>query len=220
MKLIIFDLDETIVELFKFHNKTIELTFKKVFNVKAKLDEIDFPGQTIEKNLENLAKLKGIKNDEIKKKIPKAIDVYSKIFVSIMPKDIKKDILPGVYDIIKRLSRNKENKLVIVTGDSRLITRAILKKAGLLKYFAFMITGEREKDRTKLTKYAIKKSRINKAIVIGDSIHEVKAAKEVRALAISVLTGFHSKEELKKAGSRHIFKNLDDKRIIKLIEEY
>lgn len=220
MKLIIFDLDQTIVELFKYHNKATELTFKKVFNIKAKLDEIDFPGQTIEKNLEALAILKRIKNGEIRKKLPKAIYAYSKIFVSIMPKNIKKDILPGVYDIIKKLSRNKGNKLVIVTGDSKLITQAILKKAGLLKYFAFMVTGEREMNRVILTKQAIRKAKIKNVIIIGDSIHEVEAGKAVKALTISVLTGFHSKEELKKAGSRDIFKNLDDKRIIKLIEEY
>lgn len=223
-KLIIFDLDQTIIELHKFHNKATMLTFKKIFGVKAWLTEIDFAGKTIEKDLEDLAVLKKIPSEIIKKKLPKAIKIYGKIFLSIMPKNIKRDVLPGAENIIKKLYKDKNNIIVLVTGDERVIAEKVLSKAHLLKYFRFIVTGEKTRSRIKLTRYAIKKAKahakIRKVIIIGDSIHEIEAAKATNSQVISVLTGFHSKAQLKKAGAKHIFKNLKDKRILNLIQDY
>ena len=222
-KLIIFDLDQTIIELHKFHNKATMLTFKKIFGVKAWLTEIDFAGKTIEKDLEDLAILKNIHRNVINKKLSKAIKIYGKIFLSIMPESIKRDILPGAENIIRALHKDKSNILVLVTGDERIIAERVLSKARLLRYFKFIVTGEKTRSRIKLTRYAIKKAKksakIKKVFIIGDSIHEVEAAKATHSHVISVLTGFHSKAQLRKAGSKHIFKNLKDKRILKLIEK-
>ena len=58
MNLVIFDLDQTIVELFHVHNKATKEVMKRNFNVKASLDEIDFAGHTLKRNLEKIAILK------------------------------------------------------------------------------------------------------------------------------------------------------------------
>ncbi len=222
MKLIIFDLDQTIIEMHKFHNKVTMLTFKKVFGVNAWLTEIDFAGKSIEKDLEELALLKKIPKKEIKKKLPKALKLYGKIFLSIMPKDIMPYVLPGAENLIKELHKAKKNMLVLVTGDERIMAEKVLSRARLLKYFRFMVTGEKEKSRIRLTKQAIKKAKarakIEKTWIIGDSIHEVESGKALKVNVISILTGFHSKAQLEKAGAKNIFKNLKDKRILKLIE--
>ena len=223
MKLIIFDLDQTIIELFKFHNKTTTTTFKKIFGVKARLDEIDFVGNTIKKNLDTLAKLKGIKKSERNKEIPKAVKNYEKIFISIIPKNIKRFLLPGVHKLIKKLSQDKNNFLIILTGNSKLMTKTVLKRASILKDFHFLITGEHTKSRIKLIKKAVKKAKrkrkIDKIIVIGDSTHDIEAGRAVGAVTITVLTGFHSKAMLKKAKANYIFKNLNNKKILKIIEK-
>lgn len=224
MRLIIFDLDQTIIEMLKFHNKATGLIFKKFFGIKARLDEIDFAGKTMKRNLIELAKLKNINKTDLNKKIPKAVKTYSKTFVSIIPKSTKKFLLPGVYVLIKELSKDKNNFLIILTGDSKIIARNVLKKSGLLKYFHALATGEHTTSRIKLMKKTIKKEKrerkINKIIIIGDSIHDIEAGRAVGALTIAVLTGFHSKSKLKKAKPNYIFKNLTDKRILKIIEKY
>jgi phosphoglycolate phosphatase-like HAD superfamily hydrolase len=221
MKLIIFDLDQTIIELHKFHNKATMLIFKKVFGIVAWLTEIDFAGKTIEKDLEDLAILKKIPQKTIKKRLPEAIRLYGKIFISIMPKSMRAHVLPGAENLIQTLKKDKKNILVLVTGDERVIAEKVLSKAHLLKYFRFIITGEKTRSRTKLTRQAIKKAKahakIEKVFIIGDSIHEIESAKATNSQVISVLTGFHSKAQLKKAGARNIFRNLKDKRILKLL---
>lgn len=223
MKLIIFDLDQTIIEMHKFHNKATEKTFKQVFGIKASLYEIDFAGKPIERVLEELAELKKINQYEIKKKLPKAISLYRKNFISTMPKSTKKFVLPGANSLIKILGKNKSDILIMVTGGEKIIAQEVLSRADLLKYFKFIVTGEKERSRTKLTKLAIGKAKklakIEKIFIIGDSVHEIEAGKATNATTITVLTGFHSKEKLKRAGAKHIFKNLKDKKILKLINE-
>ncbi len=224
-KLIIFDLDETIIELFKFHNKATNITLKKVFGIDAWLNEIDFVGNTIKKNLTTLAKLKKINKNKIKTKIPKAIKLYDRIFISIAPKNSKKFLLPGAYKLIKELSKNKNNFLIVLTGDSERIAQNILKKIGLLKNFHFLITGEHKTNRIKLMKKAVNKARketkqkrFKKIIVIGDSIHDIGAGKAVGALTIAVLTGYHSKKQLKKEKANYIFKNLKNNKLKNVLQ--
>lgn len=226
MKLIVFDLDQTIVDIFRFHNETTKKTFKQVFGVKAGMDEVDYVGKTLKRVLMELAVLKGIKKNERERQIPKIIKRYSKNFILILPKNMKKFLLPGAYSLIKKLSRDKNNFLIILTGDAEIITKTVLRKAGILKNFHFLITGEHAKSRIKLIKMALKKAhkeakqkRFDKVIVIGDSTHDVKAGKAIGALTITVLTGHDSKSKLKKEGADYIFKNLTDKKIIQIIKK-
>lgn len=226
MKLIIFDLDQTLVDVFPFHNKATELTFRKTFNVKARMDEIDFAGKTIKKVLTELAILKKIPKIKRKKKIPNVLKKYDQTFISILPKDVKKFVLPGASSLVNKLAKDKNNFLIILTGDSKKIARTILKRANFLKKFHFLVTGERTTNRIKLIKIAVKKAhketkqkKFEKIIVIGDSVHDVEAGKAIRALTLGILTGCHTKTQLKAKKANYIFKNLKDKRILNLIKK-
>lgn len=227
MKLIIFDLDQTIIDLFPIHNETTTQVFEQIFNKKARMDEIEFVGKTLEACIEELAELKKIPKQETKKNIIKAIKLYEKIFIRNIPSKIKSNILLGASNLIKKLYK-KDNIIALVTGDSKIIAKTILKKAELLKYFTFLVTGEKETKRIKLIREALrkvkiiarkKKEKINKIFVIGDSIRDVKSGKEIGATTIAVLTGFHSREQLKRAGADYIFKNLVNKKIAQIIEK-
>jgi len=221
MKLIIFDLDQTLIELFKFQNKAYEIAFKKIFNVKAGLDEIDFAGKTLHRVFEELALFKGIEKNEVEKKLNTGMKTLENSFVSVLPKNTTPYLLPGAKNLILELNKNKNNILALVTGNSKKMAREILSRASLLKYFRIIATGEHEKIRAKLVRHVLnqikKKNKIGKIIVVGDSIRDVESGKAVKATTIAVLTGFHSRTQLKKAGADYILKNLKDKRIIKII---
>jgi len=224
MKLIIFDLDQTLVDVFPFHNKATELTFKKIFNIKARMDEIDYAGKTLKKVFMELVALKKIPKTE-REKIPKALKLYNKIFLSILPKNIKKFVLPGAHELVNELAKNKENFLIVVTGDSEKIAKSLLHRCHLLKKFHFLITGEHTTNRKKLIKIAIKKAckvakqkRFDKIIVIGDSIRDIETGKAVDAITIAVLTGIHTKEQLQAKKPDFIFRNLKNKKILEIIE--
>lgn len=225
MRLIIFDLDETIIELSKFHDKATYLSLKKIFGIKAWMHEIDYVGKSLKKNLNEIAILKKVKSNERKKKISKALTLYIKYFIASLPRNTKKYCLPGSIALIKKLSRNKDNYLIILSGDAEKIIKIVLKRANILKYFKFIISGEKVGSRTKLIKLALKRAhkqakikRFDKVIIIGDSIHDVEAGKSIKAITIAITTGTHTKEQLKKEKADYILRSLKNKKILNLIE--
>ena len=50
MKLIIFDLDQTLVDFLSVHDEVTRRLFKTLFNVDVRLSEIDFAGKSLNDN--------------------------------------------------------------------------------------------------------------------------------------------------------------------------
>jgi phosphoglycolate phosphatase-like HAD superfamily hydrolase len=56
-------------------------------------------------------------------------------------------------------------------------------------------------------------------VIIGDSLRDIECGKLFNARTIAVATGFHSQEELLKAGPDYLFDSLKDhRRVLKAID--
>ena len=60
MKLVISDLDQTLVDMLRIHDEVTKRLFRKVFGVEAALSDIDFTGKSLTQNFKELAALKAI----------------------------------------------------------------------------------------------------------------------------------------------------------------
>jgi phosphoglycolate phosphatase-like HAD superfamily hydrolase len=58
MKLVIFDRDQTLVDVLHVHNKALAKVFQEFFQVNAKLNDIDFAGKSLIQIFQELAALK------------------------------------------------------------------------------------------------------------------------------------------------------------------
>jgi len=224
MKLIIFDIDQTLVDVLEFHNIAASKTFKEFFNKEAKLNEIDFTGKTMAANLVELARLKGIDETTVKEKIDRMLDFYAKAFMEAIPDDTNKYILPGVKELLEKIDKN-QNFLAIVTGNDTKVANKILENTGLKKYFRIVVAGDQEEKRAELVKRAVEKAQaeikqnFTEVIVIGDSILDIESAKPVGAKSIAVCTGYHTEEMLQAHHPDFLFPNLSDtERILKIIK--
>lgn len=224
-KLIIFDIDQTLVEVLKFHNKALDKTLREVYGVGGSFFDIDFPGTTIKWCIAEVAQLKGVKRAIVGRKIKKAVNAYQKNFVRIIPKNSDKYLLPGVKNLLKSLTK-KEYILAVVTGNARQTGTKILKSTGLYNYFKVFVFGGMAKKRKDLVGVALKKAKNitehnfkgKDVMIIGDSIKDVKSGKPYRAKTIAVLTGYHSRQKLMKAKPDYIFKNLKNtKKVLEAI---
>ena len=226
MKLIIFDLDQTLVDFLSVHNEATQKLFKNVFKVDARLFEVDFSGRSLTDNFRELARLKHIPDAEFRGKSPQLIPTYEVIFGECLPRDdAEKYILPGVKELLKRLSRT-DNIVVLYTGDSPGIVSHVFKATDLGKYFRFCFYGTKVKTRADMVKLAIEKAgkatgrefKNKNIVIIGDSIRDVECGKQFNALTIAVATGYHSEEQLSKANPDILLKDLRDyKQILKVI---
>lgn len=227
MKLVIFDLDQTLVDLISVHDATVKELFKRYFGLDASLLEIDFAGKSLTENMAELARLKGIVHSEFTEKSKLLLERYEKIFQANIPPTASNHILPGVMPLLEELSKT-DNFVVLYTGDSPGVTQIVLEATGLGKYFKFSVYGTEAKSRVDMARLAIKKAeqltgarfKGKDVVIVGDSVRDVECGKQLNALTIAVATGFHSEEQLLSKKPDYLFENFENYwKVLKIIEE-
>lgn len=225
MKLVIFDLDQTLVDFLSVHEEATQRLFSKFFNVDARLTEIDFAGKSLIENFNELARLKGIPERIFRDRTSQLLESYETAFGETLPRDAAKYVLPGVTDLLGELSKT-DHIVTLYTGDSPGIVGHVFRATGLGRYFRFCFYGTEVDHRSDMVKLAINKAEQSmerefkgkNIVVIGDSIRDVECGRLFGALTIAVATGFHSKEELLKAGPDYLFDSLEDyRKVLKAI---
>ena len=131
----------------------------------------------------------------------------------------KGEVLPGVVPILDDLARRDDVVCLLLTGNTRAGARAKLSHYGLDHYFedgAFCTEGD---DRPTIARraweLATELSRngtpdAERVFVIGDTPHDVNAAKAVGARAVAVASGKHSVEDLEAAEPWLVLERLPD----------
>lgn len=219
MKLVIFDLDHTLVDLLSVHDKAAEQVFQEFFNVTAKLSEIDSGGRSLLEIFVELAKLKNIPEDKVRENSQELLKHYEKSFISNFPQNPSRCVLPGVKELLTHLS-GTGHLVVLYTGDSANIVGKVLTATTLRKYFKFSVYGTEVGARVDMVKLAIEKAETLTAkkfkekdiVIIGDSLRDIDCGKQLQALTIAVATGFNSEEELSKRKPDYLFKSLKEYR--------
>jgi phosphoglycolate phosphatase-like HAD superfamily hydrolase len=217
MKLIIFDMDQTLVDFTAIHDKAAQELFKQYFGVEVRLTEIDFAGRSLAENFLELAKSKNIPEYKIRQNSKLLLNSYETSFGKNIPLKASKYVLPGVKQLLEELL-SIGHLVVLYTGDSEAIVSQVLKATSLGKYFKFSVYGTKAKTRADMARLAVKRAeslsgrkfRGKDVVIIGDSIRDIECGKEINALTIAVATGFHSAEELKKLKPDYLFNNLKD----------
>jgi phosphoglycolate phosphatase-like HAD superfamily hydrolase len=214
MKLVIFDLDQTLVNLFAVHDKAYHRTMRAVFGIKACYKQLDYTGKRVPDLVREFALKKGIPSAVIDMNIDEAEKQYETHFFELS-RNVKRHILPGVMKLVPAMA--KKYKLAIVTGSLRHIAEAMLSESGLRKYFKIILTGEDADSKSLLVRKAIKKAgKVSEVWVIGDSSRDIDAGNANKTKTIGVMTGNHDRKTLSAAKPTHIFKDLSNTR--KIIE--
>jgi phosphoglycolate phosphatase len=124
-------------------------------------------------------------------------------------------VLDGVEQTLTRLAEAGVT-LGIVSGAMEGAARTKLTRANLNRFFVFGGYGSDSSNRAALTQVALEKAaRLHRDLlepdesyVIGDTPHDVEAAKAVGAVAVAVASGRDSAEELQAAGADYVLPSL------------
>ena len=85
MKLVIFDLDETLVNFFAVHDKAFALTLEELFGIKgASYKHIDYAGKRIPDSIAEYARKEGVTPQVIAKSLESAERIYELNFARLM----------------------------------------------------------------------------------------------------------------------------------------
>ena len=126
-------------------------------------------------------------------------------------------VLPGVHELLPRL-RADGYLLGLTTGGTEAAARFKLARAGVNKYFSFGGYGSDSPDRSVLTRRAIERASAlhdrpvdpRSCVVVGDTPHDVAAARDAGAVSVAVATGHFGVAELEAAGATHVVASLED----------
>ncbi len=116
-------------------------------------------------------------------------------------------VLPGAADTLHALAARPEVRLAVATGNVRGGARIKLHHAGLAPHFDLDRTGGSGCDsavRAVLVARAVERAGAGPAdtvVVVGDTVHDVNAARAVGAVCVGITTGSDPAEVLSAAGA-------------------
>lgn len=213
MKLILFDIDGTLMDAGGAGGKSLNDAFCELFSIKDAFRNIRFDGKTDLRifkeglNYHNLSNGNGI------------LDAIREQYLRRLRLEINNDnrhIKPGITALIERL-RGKHG-IGLLTGNLREGAQIKLSSVGLWHLFAGGAFGDVHEDRNNLLPIAVEdfykntgqQFSFSQCVIIGDTPKDVGAGKAHGAFTIAVATGPYSVVELSATGADAVFDDLSD----------
>lgn len=221
MRLILFDIDGTLVDSGEAGTRSMNLAFKEIFSLEHPFRGISMAGKTDIQIVKEALRSHNIAASD--STISFIVNTYLRHLSNEIRND-RKYIKPGIINILERLSDRTGCALGLLTGNIEQGAKIKLDSFDLTKYFSFAgrgmvgAFGSDNEDRAKLLPVAVTKYKdfsgktINyeDCIVVGDTPLDVHCVKPYGAFSIAVATGPYSAEHLRLAGADAVFGDLSD----------
>lgn len=213
-KLLIWDIDGTLLHCGGSGKNALEKTFEERYNISKAFDSVQMAGKMDKNILEDAL----AKNNLLKEDIHDIISHYGMNLKNELKcnKDFK--LLQNIKINLHKLSKDNRIYNVIATGNSEIGGILKLKKAGLDEYFSLGSFGNHFTSRGTLVKNAINVARFSYEIdfkkeniyMIGDTPDDILAGKENGIRTIGVATGGYSREKLAVNSPDYLFDTLPE----------
>ncbi|HMP68210.1 MAG TPA: HAD hydrolase-like protein [Pirellulaceae bacterium] len=216
--LVLFDIDGTLVDLHGAGRRAFTMAIAETFGWNDSLDYISFAGATDLDVLRQICKQHGYTctpSDE------------HRFFVNL-PKHLQRatdssslTILPGVIDLVARLSDDPGYLVGLVTGNIEPCAKIKLEVAGIHGSFLIGAFGHEHADRMEIARLALARAQakvgkdrfLGQRFLIGDTPADIQAAHTIGAKAIAVATGHYSIDDLRQANANLAVSGLDEREV-------
>jgi phosphoglycolate phosphatase-like HAD superfamily hydrolase len=212
--LVLFDIDLTLMRLNGVGRAAMTAALLEMAGIEDGLAGIDFAGRTDRWILRQaLEAAEGYAPEDFEAFLTDFDGRYLPLLQSHFS-ELGGELLPGVIPLLERLAAMPNVRLGLATGNLRNAAWFKLKAFGLDGYFRDGGFADDAEERHDLVATAIE--RLGGAVaghqvmVIGDSLHDITAAKANGAIAVGVATGRNTIEELLKACADLVLPDLSD----------
>ena len=207
MKLLLFDIDGTLVLTGGAGIRALNRAFCQVVGIVNALDGIRLHGKTDPAIVREIFSARGALQNA---------DSYDQIlaaYVEFLPEEVQQSrsyrVLPGILGFLQDFQGRSDLAFGLATGNVEAGARIKLARGNLNPFFAFGGFGSDAENRTELVRRAAHNgSRLagvtidpNDIFVIGDTPRDIAAGREAGYRTVGVATSDYSTEDLSAAGA-------------------
>lgn len=205
MYAVLFDIDGTLVQTGGAGQLAFAATFADEFGIPEISAAVGFAGRSDRAIAMELLEVHGLPTtDENWRRFRTA-------YLARLPDALRRKqgrVLPGVAELLDSLEELPNSAVGLLTGNVHEGARAKLDFYGLGRRFAFGGFGDETNHRAEIAAIALAEASrhvagrrgsptlLSGAMVIGDTIHDIRCARAINALAVAVPTGGSTREEL------------------------
>jgi phosphoglycolate phosphatase-like HAD superfamily hydrolase len=224
MRLIVFDIDGTLLLNGRVTRDTFERCFEEVAGFAPRGDRFSFAGMTDRGIFRRMLESEG-RADEFDELFPSFAERFPVALASVYPTAEGPYTLPGAPELVEALASRSDVALAVATGNIRASAKVKLSRFGLDRHFPVGAFGGDHETRTELFAACLDGAREHygqsfdpgESWVIGDTLSDVEAARDVGMRSLAVATGPSGDAELH--GADAVFTDLQDTdRVLTVLE--
>jgi phosphoglycolate phosphatase-like HAD superfamily hydrolase len=215
-KLLLFDIDGTLLLTGGAGKIAFEEAFEELFEIPDSWGDLDPHGKTDPAIFDEVAQRK-LGRLLTAGEADLLMELYEELFEAHILRSPRFELMPGVVEILEHLSKDPAVFLALATGNFEGAGHMKLKRGKIDHYFQTGF-GNDARDRDKILLAAVeyseelaqKRFEKDKIFVIGDTEHDIAAAKKAGLRSIAVLTNGRTHQHFKSDSPDHILKDLTD----------
>ncbi len=217
MKLILFDIDGTLIDCGGQARVAFGEALDRVFGEAGPIDTYDFSGKTDTRIVVDLMTAAGRPRTEVLQTLPALREEYLATLERTLARD-RMRVLPGIEPLLEHLAARDDVVLALLTGNWERGARIKLSRHDLNRYFGFGSFGDDVFDRNDLPPIAIERAlratqrrfHPQETVIVGDAVLDVGCARANGIPCLAVATGRTSRAILEAEGPTWITDDLSD----------
>jgi len=202
MRLLLFDIDGTLLRVNGRGRQAVTDAFSSITDRPISTDGVPFAGRTDPAIIEAVLAHNDVAPTEAR--VQQILASYVETMQSALtPGDV--EILPGVRSLVAHLRDTPHMHLGLVTGNVEPIAYKKLRVHGLAEHFPVGAFGNDHAERNRLPALATRRAADHAeqafrpdehTVIIGDTPHDIECARATGARVVAVCTGRHGRDEL------------------------
>lgn len=213
-KLILWDLDGTLMHCGADGTKALNETFRKLYGVEDAFSKAGIGHAMDAVILDRIME----SNKLDKRELEKVKGEYIVILDEILSRNPDKRILPGVRELLEHIHVSAGSYSALLTSNLRMGAETKLKSVGLDRYFHVGGFGDDFGEKWDAALKGIREAEDHFGVkfeneniyIIGDSIYDIECAKRIEVVSIGVATGWVEYEMLKNKEPDYLYEDLSD----------
>jgi phosphoglycolate phosphatase-like HAD superfamily hydrolase len=215
--IVLWDIDNTLLYTGGAGSIGMTRAFRDLYGVDDGFGRIEFSGRSDAAIFADAARAHGVAEDRLAAEQRRFLDAYIPHLHRALSEVTTGRLMPGIVDVLDALDRRDDVVQGLGTGNFRRGGELKLRHFEIARYFPGCVGGfgEDSEHRADVIGAGIERLRngdaaASRIVVIGDTPHDVSAAKANGAFALAVATGRDSAEDLLACGADVALADLAD----------